>query len=177
MAINAQWGWEVTREISDLCCIPCRLMWPSLEYKFAAWQLDLYAVFCMKTMSGGDKTQGKFTRKCLKNKWLSFTHTNEVQMTKTISFKNYIWERSGIIYSFTKQTFDHRGCRGPGAVAGLWLASCHLLLCPVVILGATLHLVIWSHIKEKNNTENWFTPLWLHPRHKNPIRQLNRIIK
>lgn len=43
--INAQWGWEVTREISDLCRVPCRLMWPSDEYKYAAWQLDSLRCF------------------------------------------------------------------------------------------------------------------------------------
>lgn len=38
--ITAQWGWEITREISDLRRLPRCLMWPSHEYKFAAWQLD-----------------------------------------------------------------------------------------------------------------------------------------
>lgn len=43
--INAQWGWEVTREISDLCRVPCRLVWPSHEYKYAAWQLESFCHF------------------------------------------------------------------------------------------------------------------------------------
>lgn len=120
--INAQWRWETAREISDLCRPPCCLMWPSHEYKFAAWQLDSFDRFLPGNAEQRRQNAGEIhpwmTCFLLFLKWptgpglakfvalldlgicawmCSFVTTNEVPMiSKWKRMRNSTWQRSGI---------------------------------------------------------------------------------